>query len=327
MLGVLVVRAMAGTTISTFGDPDEYVSALQEAGYRQFLVLQRGPFHARMIRISLRSLRLTRVEECLARTAFLTLAPATIRIVLPPVRGFLVCGGITVVAPHLITHGAGKSICERIDGPGDRSDIVIPSRLLTEYARAMIGTPIVVPGAVRRWRTPAQTLKPLSALHVAAMRLTERRPGEQRTLQAMHGLEQELIGRLVECLSSAHCENGGACVDRGADIIARLAVSMEARGGRCVQIRNICEELGVAEPWLRRYCQRHIGLSPTHYIRLYRLHLVRRSLRDQSGSLSVAQAARRFGFNQMGRFAASYRELFGELPSATLRRSRAESTL
>jgi len=51
------------------------------------------------------------------------------------------------------------------------------------------------------------------------------------------------------------------------------------------------------------------------------MSLVYRVLRrGDSDAASVSKVARRYGFRQLGRFAADYRALFGELPSATLRR-------
>lgn len=53
---------------------------------------------------------------------------------------------------------------------------------------------------------------------------------------------------------------------------------------------------------------------------LRRMHLARRALRRAAGGETVTDVATRYGFWQLGRFAVEYRALFGETPSATLRR-------
>lgn len=57
------------------------------------------------------------------------------------------------------------------------------------------------------------------------------------------------------------------------------------------------------------------------YLRLRRMHLVRRALlRAAPGSSTVTRIAADYGFWELGRFSIEYRARFGESPSATLRR-------
>ena len=69
------------------------------------------------------------------------------------------------------------------------------------------------------------------------------------------------------------------------------------------------------------YCQKHLGMSPHRYLWLRRMHLARRALVLADATVeTVTEIANGYGFGELGRFAVSYRNLFGETPSVTLRR-------
>ncbi len=62
-------------------------------------------------------------------------------------------------------------------------------------------------------------------------------------------------------------------------------------------------------------------MSPIRYVLLRRLREVRSALRAGGpDTVNVAEVAHRFGFAQLGRFAGTYRAIFGETPSTTLQR-------
>lgn len=66
---------------------------------------------------------------------------------------------------------------------------------------------------------------------------------------------------------------------------------------------------------------RDVGIPPMTYVREVRLRRAHEALRLATrGSTTVQAVAREWGFLHMGRFAAAYREAFGELPLETLTR-------
>ncbi len=64
----------------------------------------------------------------------------------------------------------------------------------------------------------------------------------------------------------------------------------------------------------------YFGVTPKEYLQTVRLHGVRRELQAYDGEAVIADIANNWGFWHMGQFAADYRRMFGELPSATLLR-------
>ena len=88
-----------------------------------------------------------------------------------------------------------------------------------------------------------------------------------------------------------------------------------------VTIGDLCQHLGVSRRTLQYCFQEVIGTNPVDFLRAIRLNNVRRELRAASpGAVQIADVAARWGFWHLSHFSNDYRALFGELPSATLRR-------
>ncbi|OUE20336.1 transcriptional regulator EutR [Clavibacter michiganensis] len=77
---------------------------------------------------------------------------------------------------------------------------------------------------------------------------------------------------------------------------------------------------GISTRVLQLALRRHHGQTPTEYLRGIRLRRVRAQLLDATPTTTtVRSVAEEWGFAHLGRFAASYAGVFGELPSETLR--------
>jgi AraC-like DNA-binding protein len=88
-------------------------------------------------------------------------------------------------------------------------------------------------------------------------------------------------------------------------------------------VSTLCGLIGMGERTLRACCGTFLGMGPARYLRLRRLKMVRAAmLRADPDTARVTEIAKRYGFNEAGRFTASYRMAYGENPSATLARLR-----
>jgi AraC-like DNA-binding protein len=85
---------------------------------------------------------------------------------------------------------------------------------------------------------------------------------------------------------------------------------------------DIAEAAHVSERTLFEGFRRELGVTPMTYARRFRLARARDALiaADPDAGATVADISLRHGFGHLGRFAASYRERYGESPSETLRR-------
>lgn len=107
------------------------------------------------------------------------------------------------------------------------------------------------------------------------------------------------------------------------DAVARTAAYVRRHCDAPIRIGELCDLTGFSERGLRSAFQRVCGMSPTRYVRIVRLGLVRRALYDAATTrATIATIATDCGFSELGRFAGVYRAMFGEAPSATLRRYR-----
>ena len=87
-----------------------------------------------------------------------------------------------------------------------------------------------------------------------------------------------------------------------------------------VTLSEICYHTNTSERTLERVFSSTIGISPKKYLNRYLLQEARLCfLKSDSCNTTVMSVAHKFGFSHMGQFTASYRKLFGERPSETLK--------
>ena len=88
-----------------------------------------------------------------------------------------------------------------------------------------------------------------------------------------------------------------------------------------ITLADLTSACGVSERTLLKQFQTFLGIAPLAYLRRLRLNAVRNELAKRGNDNPIADIALGCGFSHLGRFAAEYRRLFGETPSATRRRA------
>jgi AraC-like DNA-binding protein len=193
---------------------------------------------------------------------------------------------------------------------------------LANAARALAGRELSAPPVTRRIRPPAHLMSRLLRLHQAAGQLAVNTPDILAHPEVARALEQELVRAMIACLANGTAVERVSGGPRHASIMRRFEDILEANPDKPMYLTEICAAIGTAERTLRLHCQKHLGMGPQRYLWLRRMNLVRRALeRADPSATTVTATALDHGFAELGRFAVAYRLLFGEPPSATLRRA------
>ena len=92
-----------------------------------------------------------------------------------------------------------------------------------------------------------------------------------------------------------------------------------------ISVDEIAEAAGASRRTLFRAFAEILGETPFAYVRRLRLHRIRHDLAsDAERACTIALVAVDWGMSDLGRMAGAYRALFGERPSETLAKARAE---
>jgi AraC-like DNA-binding protein len=313
---------MPGSVTSAFSEAVDFEAALREGGCLGLLVTGPGAFRARLTRIALLQLRLSAAEEHLPRILLLTVPPGTMIVALPGAgEPGPVLGGISMGPREIMTLGPGERLHMRSYGRYRWGAIWLPVTELIRYGSVMIGPAFVVPSGAVRWRLRPATGRHLRHLHSAAIGFVEGRSDALVDRETAHGLEQQLIEALVNGFAKGSATETPPDTPKHRDLALRFEALLMSAPDRAFRMAQICAALGVSEQTLRQSCEEQLGMGPIEYARRQRMQLVHRALRrGNCETVSIAGIARQYGFRGLGRFAADYRGVYGELPSATLRR-------
>jgi AraC-like DNA-binding protein len=309
-----------GTT--TYTEINDYQAGIRAAKF-DFTFNHQKDFKARVTWAKLRHVQLLRGQENLPRVARISLTPESVFIALPFFHGPpLICDGVEIQQGEMVFHSQGQRVHQRTRGRSNWGFISLTPEHLAASSRALTGLELIPPPFARILRPPRRDAANLLRLHNEACRLVETKPEIISHHEVARALEQELLHGLVTCMVGEDVNKYGVANRRHADVIDRFEDFSKERLEQTLRLSDLCKAVGVPERTLRMCCAKFLGMSPNRYLRQRRLNMVRAVLRDAgSPPASVEEVARRYGFSELGRFAAIYRTVFGEIPSVTLRRA------
>lgn len=135
--------------------------------------------------------------------------------------------------------------------------------------------------------------------------------------------DQRLLGACVDAIASVDPAMGHEVRKRAHhrfDTVHRADAVMRHFVGDGYSSDRLCRSLGVTERSLQMHFKDAFGVNPKAWYQRLALNRAHNELlhRPHHDNL-VTQVALDCGFDHLGRFAQSYRELFGRLPSETVR--------
>jgi AraC-like DNA-binding protein len=126
---------------------------------------------------------------------------------------------------------------------------------------------------------------------------------------------------MMLCLTEGRSDDARNVHRHRARVTRRLEEVLKTSPDKPLYMPQLCAAVGASYTMLRDCCQDYLGMSPKRYLWLRRMHQMRRALRSADlEKTTVTELATDHGFWELGRFAVAYRSLFGETPSAALRR-------
>jgi len=316
---------MLGSTILKLSDPYEYQIAVGRAGNFKTIVTEPGIYQSELAFVDLHHIGLQQGRISLARIVqgateknlcmFAFLAADN--------QAHITFNGTEPPQSHIVFCCPGDEYVTSTSAECCWSGITLPPETLASASQVLAGYEIIAPKASQVIRTPPPLMGRLLNLHRLASQLAATAPGVLTHSEIARAIEQELLRALIACLANpAKAKKPNPNRQR---VIQRFHQLIEAKQYEPLYLPELCATVGVPERSLYGICKDYFGLSPQRYLWLRRMNLVRRALAladPNKRANSVTGIASDYGFTEFGRFSVQYRAMYGESPSATLRKSR-----
>jgi AraC-like DNA-binding protein len=146
----------------------------------------------------------------------------------------------------------------------------------------------------------------------------------ERDKLAIENLDKILYEVLIDTYLSAspEADKKYSRARSPAQIVRKAEECFMAAEEKPVSLADLCRVAGVSKSGLYTAFHNTCGVPPLEYFRKRRLMQARSLLlKNRPHRGAVKRAALDVGLTELGRFSLEYRQLFGELPSATLHKS------
>jgi AraC family ethanolamine operon transcriptional activator len=212
---------------------------------------------------------------------------------------------------------------------------------ITVPAHVSLGMVVLPLSALRQWAEaldwpgfagellPSSNVHPLHRPTANTLRryirrlftLAERDPDRLRLPSSQRLVREDLIPLLLEALITGPSQRILRPPAR-IEIVKDVQRWLLDHPMEPVTLADLCREAHASRRTLIQGFQDHLGMGPMAYVKLVRLHGIRRLLlQAEPGEIRIGALADMWGFHNPGHFAADFRRVFGESPRETLQRS------
>ena len=306
----------------TYDDPMPYQAAIR-GGDVEFSVTQRGKFQGSLIKIDLHNLWMQSGWENLPRVFQCSMSPKRtgIQFLADARQPALQHTGLELHTKAIAALQRGATYHIRSKSPCRWATMSMTSETFCAVSNALLGRDLSVRSNIRFVHPDAAHMTRLVLLHTAARQLAIAAPDMIAHPEVASALENQLVHAMVTCSADEEPTTAGSGWRQHTAIINRFEEVLAKNCNRPMYLAEICTAVGASERVLQISCEEHLGMGPIRYLWLRRMHLARSALlRADPTNATVTQIATDYGFWELGRFSVAYQALFGESPSASLRK-------
>lgn len=216
----------------------------------------------------------------------------------------------------------GEELDYRSSEDVDMVGIVVMEDEFLELADTL-GYSNIAPALEAKVLRAPEACEPLSIMLNSMSQIMSTTPEILRHASVQKTIKESILATILYFLNSVEKEdmnftNPSYISHR--KVVEKAKAYMTANFDRPVSMVELCRATAVSQRTLQYCFESVFNTNPVNYLKLMRLNGVRRSLKtNRSGNASVQTAAEEWGFWHLSRMAKEYKELFGELPSETLK--------
>src|SRR5215831_18954102 len=270
---------MSWSAFQTFTDPDAYHAAIRGT-HADGVVAARGDFRADLTTIQLDRVALQHAREILPRTAYSVVDPSQFNIAFAAdPRQQIYVNGLELVPDAIVVFRAASEGHNRFVSASRWGSVKLPHEDVAAAGQTLIGRELIAPPSTHLIKPSPPLLSKLLSLHKAVSHLAQAAPEVLAGAEVARALEQALTRVMIQCLSEGRGIEVRSVHWRHAAMMRRLENFLEANLDRTLHVTDLCAAAAASDRTLRILCQEHLGMSPTRYLWLRRMHLARRALR------------------------------------------------
>jgi AraC-like DNA-binding protein len=234
------------------------------------------------------------------------------------------CKGFNVAKGEILCFTEGAELQFRNAPRTTWQALLIDRRELQEVATILTDRPLELPErGTTNFKAPDHASSLTSMVQCALLDLAK---SETLSDSAAASLCEEIVNEFVRAIAytdrSSHRSQREFAGYRFA-AMRRAEEFLREHMDAPYSSRGLCSATRMSERSIEMLFKDAYGISPRTWSQIARLNAARQDLLECNGEeVRVSDVAGRWGFFHFGRFSAAYRNLFGELPSATVTTKR-----